>query len=44
VKLTPSFLDRPGARPALAVVGFVLVLVAYVGTSFFFRGSSHAFG
>jgi ABC-type transport system involved in cytochrome c biogenesis permease subunit len=44
VKLTPSLLDRPGARPALAVAGFALVLVAYVGTSFLFRGSSHAFG
>jgi ABC-type transport system involved in cytochrome c biogenesis permease subunit len=44
VKLTPSLLDRPGARPALALAGFVLVLVAYVGTSFLFRGSSHAFG
>jgi Cytochrome C assembly protein len=44
VKLTPSLIDRPGLRPALAAVGFLLVLVAYVGTSFFFRGSSHAFG
>jgi ABC-type transport system involved in cytochrome c biogenesis permease subunit len=44
VKLTPSLLDRPWARPALALAGFLFVLVAYVGTSFFFRGSSHAFG
>ncbi len=44
VKLTPSFQPRPWARPALAVVGFLLVLVAYVGTSFFFARSSHAFG
>jgi len=44
VKLTPSLQTRPWARPALAAVGFVLVLVAYVGTSFFFAGSSHAFG
>jgi ABC-type transport system involved in cytochrome c biogenesis permease subunit len=44
VKLTPSLVDRPGLRPALAVLGFLFVLVAYVGTSFFFRGSSHAFG
>ena len=44
LKLTPSLIDRPWARPALAAVGFVLVLVAYVGTSFLFRGSSHAFG
>jgi ABC-type transport system involved in cytochrome c biogenesis permease subunit len=44
VKLTPSLLDRPWARPALSLVGFGFVLVAYVGTSLFFRGSSHAFG
>ncbi len=44
VKLTPSLQGRAGLRPALAVVGLVLVLVAYVGTSFLFRGSSHAFG
>lgn len=44
VKLTPSLLDREGLRPALAVVGFLFVLVAYVGTSFFFGRSSHAFG
>lgn len=44
VKLTPSLADRPGLRPALAALGFLFVLVAYVGTSFFFRGSSHAFG
>ena len=30
-------------RPALALVGFVWVLVAYVGTSFLFGRSSHAF-
>ena len=44
VKLTPSLQDAAGARPALAVLGFVFVLVAYVGTSFLFAGSSHAFG
>jgi ABC-type transport system involved in cytochrome c biogenesis permease subunit len=44
VKLTPSLQARPWARPALAVLGFLLVLVAYVGTSFFFGRSSHAFG
>ena len=44
VKLTPSLQSRPWARPALAAAGFVLVLVAYVGTSFFFGRSSHAFG
>jgi ABC-type transport system involved in cytochrome c biogenesis permease subunit len=44
VKLTPSLLPRPWVRPALAVMGFAFVLVAYVGTSFFFGRSSHAFG
>jgi ABC-type transport system involved in cytochrome c biogenesis permease subunit len=44
VKLTPSLQARPWVRPALAVVGFAFVLVAYVGTSFFFGRSSHAFG
>jgi ABC-type transport system involved in cytochrome c biogenesis permease subunit len=44
VKLTPSLQARPWARPALAVVGFLFVLVAYVGTSFLFARSSHAFG
>jgi ABC-type transport system involved in cytochrome c biogenesis permease subunit len=44
VKLTPSVQGRLWLRPALAAAGFVLVLVAYVGTSFFFGRSSHAFG
>jgi ABC-type transport system involved in cytochrome c biogenesis permease subunit len=44
VKLTPSLQERRWPRPALAVVGFLFVLVAYVGTSFFFGRSSHAFG
>jgi ABC-type transport system involved in cytochrome c biogenesis permease subunit len=44
VKLTPSLQARAWVRPALAVVGFAFVLVAYVGTSFFFGRSSHAFG
>lgn len=44
VKLTPSLQGRPWVRPALAVAGFAFVLVAYVGTSFFFGRSSHAFG
>jgi hypothetical protein len=35
---------RAWPRPALAVVGFLFVLVAYVGTSFLFGRSSHAFG
>ncbi len=44
LKLTPSLQKRQSVRPALAAVGFVLVLVAYVGTSFFFGRSTHAFG
>jgi cytochrome c biogenesis factor len=44
VKLTPSLQGRAWVRPALAVAGFAFVLVAYVGTSFFFGRSSHAFG
>jgi ABC-type transport system involved in cytochrome c biogenesis permease subunit len=43
VKLTPSMQARPWARPALAGAGFAFVLVAYVGTSFFFGRSTHAF-
>jgi cytochrome c biogenesis factor len=43
VKLTPSMQGRAWARPALAALGFLFVLVAYVGTSFFFGRSSHAF-
>jgi ABC-type transport system involved in cytochrome c biogenesis permease subunit len=41
--LTPSLSSRPWLRPALTIVGFVWVIVAYVGTSFWFAGSSHAF-
>jgi ABC-type transport system involved in cytochrome c biogenesis permease subunit len=44
LRLTPSLASRPWVRPALALVGFLFVLVAYVGTSFFFGRSSHAFG
>jgi ABC-type transport system involved in cytochrome c biogenesis permease subunit len=44
LKLTPSLQGRPSARPALAAAGFLFVLVAYVGTSFFFGRSTHAFG
>ena len=44
VKLTPSMQPRAWVRPTLAVAGFVFVLVAYVGTSFFFGRSTHAFG
>jgi len=43
VRLTPSLQGRPGLRPALAAVGLALVLVAYLGTSFLFGRSSHAF-
>ena len=43
VRLTPSLEGHPWIRPALALLGFVWVLVAYVGTSFFFGKSSHAF-
>jgi len=43
VRLTPSLQGRTWLRPALAAVGFAFVLVAYVGTSFLFGRSSHAF-
>jgi ABC-type transport system involved in cytochrome c biogenesis permease subunit len=43
VHLTPSLFPRPWVRPALAIIGFVWVFIAYVGTSFFFGRSSHAF-
>jgi ABC-type transport system involved in cytochrome c biogenesis permease subunit len=41
--LTPSIFPRPWVRPVLAIVGFIWVMVAYVGTSFLFGRSSHAF-
>jgi ABC-type transport system involved in cytochrome c biogenesis permease subunit len=44
LRLTPSLAGRPWLRPALALVGFGLLFVAYVGTSFFFGRGSHAFG
>jgi len=44
LKLTPSMEGRDWVRPALAAAGFVFVLVAYLGTSFLFGRSSHAFG
>lgn len=44
VHLTPSLQKRPWVRPALALVGLVFVFIAYVGTSFLFGRSSHAFG
>lgn len=43
VHLTPSLHGRPWVRPLLAGVGLVLVFIAYVGTSFLFGRSSHAF-
>lgn len=43
LRLTPSLQSRPWVRPALALCGFGFVLVAYVGTSFLFGRSSHAF-
>jgi hypothetical protein len=43
LRLTPSLFPRPWVRPVLAIVGFAWVIVAYVGTSFFFGKSSHAF-
>ncbi len=43
VRLAPSLAGRPWLRPALALLGFLWVLVAYVGTSFLFGRSSHAF-
>jgi ABC-type transport system involved in cytochrome c biogenesis permease subunit len=44
LRLTPSLSGRPWVRPVLALVGFALVFVAFVGTSFFFGRGSHAFG
>jgi ABC-type transport system involved in cytochrome c biogenesis permease subunit len=44
LRLTPSLAGRAWIRPALALVGLGLLLVAYVGTSFFFGRGSHAFG
>jgi ABC-type transport system involved in cytochrome c biogenesis permease subunit len=43
LRLTPSLENRPWIRPALALLGLVWVGVAYVGTSFLFGKSSHAF-
>ena len=43
LRLTPSLQGRPWVRPTLALAGFAFVLVAYVGTSFLFGRSSHAF-
>lgn len=43
LRLAPSLGPRPWIRPALALLGFAWVVIAYVGTSFFFGRSSHAF-
>ena len=43
LRITPWARTREWIRPALALVGLAWVFVAYVGTSFFFGGSSHAF-
>jgi ABC-type transport system involved in cytochrome c biogenesis permease subunit len=43
LRLAPPPWSNPSVRPALAVLGFVWVFIAYVGTSFFFGKSSHAF-
>ena len=43
LRLTPSLAPHPWIRPALAILGLLWVMVAYVGTSFFFGKSSHAF-
>jgi ABC-type transport system involved in cytochrome c biogenesis permease subunit len=43
LRLTPSLYERSWVRPALALLGLAWVFVAYVGTSFFFGSSSHAF-
>jgi ABC-type transport system involved in cytochrome c biogenesis permease subunit len=36
--------NRPLPKSLLALVGLLIVLIAYVGTSFFFRHGSHSFG
>jgi ABC-type transport system involved in cytochrome c biogenesis permease subunit len=43
LRWTPALVERPWLRPALAGLGFLWILVAYVGTSFLFARSSHAF-
>ncbi len=43
LKLTPSLHHRGTLRASLALLGVFWVLVAFVGTSFFFGSSSHAF-
>lgn len=43
LRFAPPPWNRPALRASLAVLGFVWVLVAYVGTSFLFGRSSHSF-
>ncbi len=43
MRLSPSLAHRPGLRAAALLVGALWVLVAHVGTSFFFGGGIHAF-
>jgi ABC-type transport system involved in cytochrome c biogenesis permease subunit len=43
LRFAPPPWNRPALRVALAVVGFVWVFIAYVGTSFLFGRSSHSF-
>lgn len=43
LRFAPPPWNRPALRAALAVLGFVWVFVAYVGTSFLFGRSSHSF-
>jgi len=43
LRLVPSLQARLWVRPVLALVGLLFVFVAYVGTSFLFGRSSHAF-
>ena len=43
LRLTPSLFDSERLRVVLAWLGCLWVLVAWIGTSFFFGASSHAF-
>ena len=43
LRLAPTLAARPWARPAMALLGVGFVFVAFVGTSFFFGRSTHAF-
>jgi ABC-type transport system involved in cytochrome c biogenesis permease subunit len=43
LRLAPTLVSRPWTRPVAALVGLAFVFVAFVGTSFFFGRSTHAF-